>query len=134
MPFRLSSVAAGIAAISLCVSPSVASASSTMVAASTTSAVAQTGSTAGVAAALAQGCAASVSVAAAAAAQAVRPGCVLPAVGNQPVVAQTVAPDLAPGGLGIGFPILAGLAAALLGAYFLLKGDNGDSDGDLSPG
>lgn len=130
MPSRLSSIAAAAAAISLSVSPALASASSTTVATSTSSVATQ-----GVSAALAQSCASSIGVAAAAAAQAVRPGCVLPAVGTQPVVAQTMAPMVAEGGLGFSpFPILVGLGALLLGAYLLVKSDNDDNDIDLSPG
>lgn len=136
MSRRISSVAAAVAGISLCVSPAVANASSTAIAASTAS-IATPGAApaGGVSAALAQSCAASIGVAAAAAAQAVRPGCVLPAVGTQPIVAQTVAPAYAPAGIGFSpFPIIAGLAAVLLGAYLLIKDDSDDIDIDLSPG
>ncbi|MDQ3246380.1 MAG: hypothetical protein M3Q52_05735 [Pseudomonadota bacterium] len=59
----------------------------------------------------------------------------LPAVGTQPIVAQTMAPNLVQGGLGFSpFPILVGLGAVLLGAFLLLKSDNDDNDIDLSPG
>lgn len=106
--------------------------SSTMAAASTTPRVAVPSAPSGVTAA----CAATAAVAAGAATAAqaaAQPGCVLPVGGAVPVAAApppVFVDEPAPGLFGLGLPaILLGLAA-LAGAYFLLFRDK--DDGDIS--
>ncbi len=84
-------------------------------------------------AALPSACAAAVTAGAAAATQAVRPGCVLPAIDTGvPVSTETIPVEGSPGMAGWILPVLglAGLAALI----FALKKGGGDGEGSLSNG
>ena len=92
----------------------------------------------GVAPGVAAGCANVLGASAAAAAQATRPGCVLPAIDAAPVAVQTVpGPVIAPideGGKGLfSLPLLLGLVAAAGLIYLALDSGNDDDDDGISP-